>query len=120
MIYVLLMMIFMHILDDFHFQGCLANLKQKDWWKKNYPQKLYENDYKISLVMHCFSWSFLTMLPLILFCNVGFLFIIMFAVNIFVHYILDDLKANQKMISLTTDQLCHLLQIFLTWLVIIV
>lgn len=31
-IYVLLMMLFLHILDDFHLQGCLANLKQKSWW----------------------------------------------------------------------------------------
>ena len=34
---ILIIMIFLHIVDDFYLQGVLAKFKQKDWWKENYP-----------------------------------------------------------------------------------
>ena len=30
---VFLLMILLHVIDDFHLQGILANMKQKEWWK---------------------------------------------------------------------------------------
>ena len=31
---VFLLMILLHVIDDFHLQGILASMKQKEWWKK--------------------------------------------------------------------------------------
>ena len=41
----LLLMIFFHIVDDYYLQGWLASAKQKEWWKQNAPQCLYQYDY---------------------------------------------------------------------------
>ena len=116
--FILLLMIFLHIVDDFHLQGCLANLKQKKWWKNNYPNPMYKDDYIIGLFVHSFGWAFLIMLPLAIITHIGALFIIMFAWNVIVHAIIDDMKANKESINLATDQLVHLLQIVLTWVLL--
>ena len=57
-------MIFLHVVDDYYLQGILAQLKQKSWWEKNAPDPLYKNDYKVALVTHAFSWTFMIMLPI--------------------------------------------------------
>ncbi len=46
-LFILLCMIFFHILDDFHLQGWLANAKQKQWWKDNAPDNMYKYDYLV-------------------------------------------------------------------------
>ena len=38
-------MIFCHIVDDYYLQGKLASMKQKSWWEKNAPDRLYKYDY---------------------------------------------------------------------------
>lgn len=43
-------MFWLHLIDDFHLQGFLGDLKQKAWWKKNYPDKLYEHDWMFALL----------------------------------------------------------------------
>lgn len=58
----LLAMLFCHIVDDYYLQGWLASAKQKSWWKKNAPDKLYKNDYIMALCEHAFSWTFMIML----------------------------------------------------------
>lgn len=123
-LFILLSMIFCHIVDDFYLQGILAQLKQKQWWKDNYPNKMYESDWIISLIIHSFSWSFMTMLPIAIYYivynmdnwNTYFVFVIM---NVVGHAIIDHIKANKLQISLTTDQLLHLIQITTTWLVLL-
>ena len=46
--FILAAMIFLHIIDDYVLQApCLCDLKQKSFWEKNAPAKLYENDYAI-------------------------------------------------------------------------
>lgn len=62
-IFILFTMIFCHIVDDYYLQGWLASAKQKSWWEKNAPEKLYKYDYLAALFMHSFSWSFMIMLP---------------------------------------------------------
>lgn len=32
--FLLLLMIFLHIVDDYYLQGILASMKQKEWWNK--------------------------------------------------------------------------------------
>lgn len=119
-ILVLLSMVFCHIVDDYYLQGLLTSLKQKEWWQKNAPQKLYKKDYIMALFMHSFSWSFMTMIPIVAFTvlsgielNIDYL--IPYLVNTIIHALVDDAKANKKWINLVEDQYAHLLQIFITW-----
>jgi len=118
-IFILFLMIFLHLVDDFHLQGCLANLKQKEWWKKNCPHPMYEKDYIISLLAHSFEWTFIMMLPLALVTPIGNLFIVIFILNIIIHSLVDDLKANKKSINLILDQVFHLEQIVITWILVL-
>lgn len=113
----LLTMIFCHIVDDYYLQGCLASLKQKSWWKKNWPEDMYRHDYLAALFMHSFSWSFMIMLvPTIytIICG-GIWSPVAFATNLVVHMIVDDMKANKKKINLIQDQAIHMIQILATW-----
>lgn len=110
------LMIFLHIVDDFYLQGILANLKQKKYWEENAPDVLYKYDYRIALWLHSFSWTFMIMLPIAYHMqfNITLLYTTIFFINMVVHGITDNSKANNRKISLTTDQLIHLLQIFIT------
>lgn len=120
-IFVILLMIFCHIVDDYYLQGWLASAKQKQYWQENAPQELYKRDYIWALIMHSFSWTFMIMLP-IAYINsfvVNSSFLIMFATNVVIHAMVDNLKANEKKINLWEDQLTHILQIALTALVLL-
>jgi len=116
-IFTLLSMIFLHIVDDYYLQGILASLKQKKYWKENAPQDLYKYDYIVALFMHGFSWSFMIMLPIFIYVsfNLDFNMIIFFIVNLLIHAYIDNLKANKFKINLIIDQLCHLIQILVTF-----
>lgn len=116
-IVVLFSMIFCHIVDDYYLQGWLASAKQKSWWEKNSPDKLYKYDYIAALFMHSFSWSFMTMVPptIALMIIGGKWYPIILIVNLFIHMFVDNLKANKKKINLIQDQMIHMLQIILTW-----
>ena len=112
-------MIFLHIIDDYCLQTpCLCDLKQKSFWEKNAPQKLYRNDYLCALLMHGLSWSFMIMLPIaaVLTFNVSLNFFLMFIANAVFHATIDDLKANKYRINLWTDQLVHIGQIIVTFI----
>lgn len=104
---VLLICILLHVIADFNLQGILASFKQKKWWRDNYPQELYKNDWIISLVMHSLSWSILTFLP---FCNDEHFFPVVIAQAI-IHFVIDHMKSNKGFINLVQDQLMHLGQI---------
>lgn len=117
-VYIFLMMLFMHILDDFHFQGVLANLKQKSWWTKNAPDPKYKNDWVPALIAHVVSWSMMVMSPCVLFMDVPVWIVIpLFVFNCAAHFVIDDLKCNRFLIGLVEDQMLHLSQIILTVLV---
>lgn len=119
---ILLSMIFFHIVDDFYLQGSLASFKQKSWWKKNCPNRMYRYDYLVALLFHAFSWTFMIHLPLVAACLLSkkeadvYVFLLLFAVNIIIHAVTDDCKANKLSINLITDQIIHLLQITGTYL----
>lgn len=111
-----LLMIFLHIFSDFTLQGLLGQLKQKNWWINNYPQKLYKYDWITSGILHAFEWAFVIYIPIfikykfVLTLPIG----ISFTINIIIHFIIDHLKANKQNISLTVDQIYHILQILIT------
>lgn len=124
-IYILLLpiMIFCHIVDDFYLQGILAKMKQKKWWEENYPDKLYENDYKVALAAHGFSWSFMVHLPILIWGmiylnNIAFIITYFFNLLFFAYYHskIDNKKANKYEINLKTDQIFHLEQIIIIWI----
>ena len=112
-IFVILLMIFMHVVADYNLQGWLASAKQKTYWEQNAPDKLYKYDYIMALIMHSISWTFMVMLPIAYVnqFNVDLSFVIVFAMNVLVHAIIDHMKANVKIINLWHDQLLHMFQI---------
>ena len=120
-LFILILMIFCHIADDYYLQGWLASAKQKQWWKDNAPDKLYRFDYIWALIMHSFSWSFMIMLPIAiaLKLNVDINFFLMFIINAVFHAGIDDLKANKFRINLWQDQLTHIGQIVVTFVLYI-
>lgn len=120
-IFILLAMIFLHIIDDYKLQGILASMKQKKWWKEQKEYKsLYKYDYVPALIEHSFSWTFMIMLPItiMLHFNIGW-WGIAYIINMVVHAFVDNLKANKFKINLVIDQSIHIMQIVVTWLIFI-
>ena len=119
--FLIVCMLFLHVVDDYYLQGILASMKQRDWWLKNTPedkQCLYCKDYLMALGMHSFSWTFMIMLPIAISLkfNIGW-WIIAYIVNSAIHSFVDDLKANKLKINLIVDQSIHILQIVTTWVI---
>lgn len=121
-VFILLSMIFLHIVDDFKLQqGILSNMKQKNWWihQKEY-KNIYRYDYIPALILHAFSWSFMIMLPIAIALrfDIG-LWAIAYIVNTVIHALVDTLKANALKINLVTDQMIHMVQIIITWMIFV-
>lgn len=117
-LFVIMFMLFCHVFDDYKLQaGVLNNLKQKKWWREQ-PEynECYRYDYIVGLIMHSISWSFMIMLPLAIYLsfNITLPFVIIFLCNVLVHAVVDDLKANRKVINLVVDQAVHMVQIAAT------
>lgn len=115
-IFIIMLMIFCHIVDDYYLQGWLASAKQKEYWQKNMPEEIYKYDYIWALIMHSCSWAFMIMLPIAYSYsfNVDIRFVIGFIINMIIHAVTDNLKANKKKINLWGDQLIHISQIIVT------
>ena len=120
-LYLLLTMIFLHIVDDYYLQGFLASLKQKSWWEKNASDKLYEKDYIMALLEHAFSWTFMIMITPVIYIYINRspmpidYILPTFICNWLIHAYVDNLKANNHKINLIQDQSAHLIQIIITW-----
>ena len=121
----LAMMVFCHVIEDFHIQGILADLKQRMWWRDNVTQKgfghRYDRDYLMALLAHGFEWSFITHIPLIWYVHEPVV-LISICINAVLHAVIDDLKCNRLKINLWEDQMLHLTQIcvsltFVIWVV---
>ena len=123
-IILLFIMIFCHIVDDYYLQGILANMKQKKWWQEHTTNALYQYDYVVALLAHSFSWSFMIMLPLLVYniiCNYEYTVFYYFYVgaiisNTEIHMYVDNLKANELKINLIVDQSIHIAQIIITYI----
>lgn len=120
---ILVFMLFAHLVDDYYLQGWLASAKQKKWWEKNAPDKLYSKDYIMALTCHALSWSIMTFSPILIYslCNQIDLnwFYLALPINLIIHAIVDDLKANKLKINLIIDQSIHFIQIIITWITFI-
>lgn len=118
-VFVFIFMVFCHIFDDYCLQGWLASAKQKKWWKENAPQKLYRYDYVVALLMHSMSWSFSILLPLVIYYNFNCnnVYILLFIMNTLIHALIDNTKANLYKINLWVDQIMHIIQIIITFII---
>ena len=123
-IILLFIMIFCHIVDDYYLQGILANMKQKKWWQEHTTNALYQHDYVVALLAHSFSWSFMIMLPLLVYniiCNYEYTVFYYFYVgaiisNTEIHMYVDNLKEKKIKINLIVDQSIHIAQIIITYI----
>lgn len=119
---VLILMLLAHFFADFHLQGILADMKQEQWWKKQdgYNSK-YKHDYLAALAIHSAEWTLWTMMPLILLPHLDLcIFLLLAALNMVVHSLTDNSKANYKDINLIQDQIIHLAQIAFTYAAMVV
>lgn len=116
---VLFLMIFFHVIDDFCLQGIMASMKQKSWWEEHPigSNPKYKNDYIAALFAHSFSWSFMIMLPVLVFGQWEWPVLI---ANMLTHAVIDNAKANKLQINLIQDQTYHMIQIIATWLIFVV
>lgn len=116
---VLFLMIFLHIIDDFCLQGVMASMKQKSWWQEHPigSSPKYKNDYIAALFAHSFSWSFMIMIPVLIWGQWEWPILI---ANMLTHAVIDNAKANKFQINLIQDQTYHLIQIIATWLIFVV
>ena len=120
---ILVFMFFAHLVDDYYLQGWLASAKQKKWWEKNAPDKLYEHDYIMALFCHALSWSIMTFSPILIYSLYNQIdlnwFYLALPINFIIHAIVDNLKANKLKINLIVDQSIHFIQIIITWVAFI-
>lgn len=130
---ILMFMLFMHVIDDFHLQGCLATLKQKKYWFEECEKLaksggtgmahwvgLFGYDWIPSLLMHAFQWSFMVMLPIfVVKKEMSMAYIIALIANTIVHAIVDHFKCNRLQINLIIDQFLHIVQIVITYAVLV-
>ena len=119
----LLAMLFMHIVDDYYLQGILAKMKQRSWWEEQVPdldKTRYRHDYLVALVEHAFSWSCCVLaLPALVWGVPWWLLLQLVAVNTVMHAVVDDGKANARVLNLAEDQLIHVFQVLASWLAIV-
>ena len=119
----LIFMLLAHITDDYYLQGWLASAKTKNWWEKNVPNKLYSKDYIMALFCHSLSWSIMVFLPILIYSLYNQIdlnwFYLVLPINLIIHAVIDDLKANKFKINLIIDQSIHFMQIFITWLIFV-
>jgi len=111
------LMLLLHFIADYTLQGCLADLKQRKWWrdkiKSDEVWDKYKDDYKIALLSHGMYWSLIVCLPLLM--AGGWVYSVNAAVHGLVHTGIDDMKANRLSINLKEDQLLHVVQLVLIW-----
>ena len=114
---ILLSMIFAHVFADYVFQNNFMSLyKQKKTWDtelqnvSDKKKQMYKHDYIVVLIVHSFSWAFITYLPL-LYYECYWYYILLVVVQTPIHAYVDHVKCNEFAINLITDQLIHLFQI---------
>lgn len=117
MVYVFLIMILLHIIDDFVLQPiCLSKLKQKSFWEPYVKDdEKYKLDYKVALVIHALSWAIMIHLPLMVIGADEYIVLLSVIINTALHAWIDDEKANKLNINLFEDQIMHLVQIGCTF-----
>ena len=121
---IFLLMILLHIYDDFVSQPvCLSKLKQKSFWENDKigSNPMYKDDYKCALFIHGLSWAIMVHLPMIALQFIhgyqwGEEFIVGSVIlNALAHTVIDDQKANHYTIDLVCDQILHFIQLVIIY-----
>ena len=69
--------------------------------------------------MHTLSWSIIIHIPIMMCYEINdFKLFLSVLINSMIHFTIDDLKANRGQISLVYDQLIHLIQIIITFIIL--
>lgn len=132
-----LLMLLAHIVEDFHLQGKMADMKQKTWWHdrivdscKWFPDeerpegfrrrmKAYGRDYVPVLILHGFEWAICVSIPVLFYT--GFepsaAYMIAMVAMALLHSLVDHMKCNMRMINLIHDQAIHVIQVVALWAV---
>lgn len=128
--WVLSMMFFLHIIEDFYIQGILAQMKQRSWWKEQLGEicaksyltreeidRLFGKDYYVPLILHGFMWSFIVSIPLMWFYGITITGFVTMCVMALIHSYIDNLKCNAMRINLIHDQILHTIQlVMMLWI----
>ena len=127
--WLLMMMVTLHVVADFHLQGILANMKQWRWWEKQECEFTREEidrgadrvdwvscekDYIPALLLHAFEWSFIVCIPLMWFVGMNWVGAVLVLLNTAYHAYVDNVKCNHLEINLAIDQGLHMVQILCT------
>lgn len=107
----MLMMVLLHVIEDFHMQGIMASMKQKTFWQEY--SKMYANDWMPVILLHGMEWATMVALPCILasWFDVSAWFVLTVVAMGVAHAYVDHLKANSLRINLIQDQIVHIIQI---------
>ncbi len=109
-----IVLFFVHIVDDYYLQGWLANGKSRAWWQTNAPDEKYKYDFIVCLLEHGFSNSFLLHAAIFVMADASnWLLLLSFLFTMIFHALVDNLKANNKIINLWQDQVLHALNILI-------
>ena len=122
----LLLMILAHIVEDFHLQGKLAEMKQKAWWKSeaerhgiDYGGSIYTSDHVPVLLLHGAEWAICVTIPVMLYCGTILLpdwYCVAIIVMAMFHAAVDHMKCNLYLINLNADQAVHIAQVVALWM----
>lgn len=114
-------MLFMHVIEDFHIQGFLAQAKQRTWWynQPNFNSK-YKYDYVPAILAHGFEWAFFIHIPIFYYIGISPVIFVSLFLNALFHAYVDHLKCNMYLLNLNQDQMLHVFQMALTILYLFV
>ena len=123
----LLFAVFLHVVGDFYLQNSsMSSFKSQSYWKSQYPNDRRQYYFIGGLILHSFVWSFLVVLPEIVYMILhsnqiryvdSIILTTIVIVNTVIHAILDHIKTNMGKIGTIQDQLLHLGQITLTYII---
>jgi len=130
---VLLLMILAHVIEDFHLQGRMAEMKQKEWWYGQFARisarqsdrdmsdimATYGRDYVPVLLLHGVEWAICVTIPVMLYCGTILLpdwYCVAIIVMAMLHAAVDHMKCNLYLINLNADQAVHIAQVVALWM----
>lgn len=125
--WIYLLMYLFHIIDDFVLQPvCLSKLKQKQYWEKecskqNLDISHYKYDYIPALILHALSWSIMITLPFLIlgYHVIPCMLLTLVILNTIIHALVDHFKANILCVNLCFDQWIHVIQINMTFILLL-
>ena len=131
-------MIFMHFIGDVYLQGNnLSSFKRREYWEKveRKTGKKHSFSHLCFLLLHSFLWSFCMLFPILLkivfiqclitanivpepvsFQNLILFYISSIIGNTIIHGLIDNAKSNLKQIGDIEDQILHIVQVTVTFI----